>query len=165
MTDAAGDQFTEVQHFTASDRTELSVWTAVVGAGAGTKPAITVTTTSAADIGVSASEYSGLATTNPVDKVAQATGSTTSARSVSSGSTPATTGDNELAVGFYADSGFGNLATADPGYTARTSLGPNAYMDLLTEDAVVSASATPAASMQTGANTVWLASTIVFRSS
>ena len=55
MTDAAGDQFTEVQHFTASDRTELSVWTAVVGAGAGTKPAITVTTTSAAHIGVTAS--------------------------------------------------------------------------------------------------------------
>src|SRR5207244_353431 len=43
VTDVAHDTFTEVAHWTASDHTELSVWTAPVTAGAGQKPAVTVT--------------------------------------------------------------------------------------------------------------------------
>ena len=43
VTDAAGDTFTELTHFIASDGTEESVWTAPVTAGAGTKPAVTAT--------------------------------------------------------------------------------------------------------------------------
>lgn len=36
-------------------------------------------------------------------------------------------------------------------------------MDLLVEDATVAAGATPNATISTGANTIWLASTVVFK--
>ncbi len=62
VTDSAGNSYTEVLHFKASDNTEQSVWTAPITAGGGTKPAITVTPTSKADVGAIASEYSGLST-------------------------------------------------------------------------------------------------------
>ncbi len=71
-------------------------------------------------MGIAVLEYSGLSTAAgaaAVDQMASATGTTTTARAVSSGSTPATTAPNELSVGFYADSGFGDTLTADPGYT------------------------------------------------
>ena len=45
VTDAAGNTYTELTHFTAPDGTEMSVWTAPVTAGGGTKPAITAKTT------------------------------------------------------------------------------------------------------------------------
>jgi hypothetical protein len=60
VTDSAGNAYTEVLHFKASDGTEMSVWTAPITAGGGTRPAITVTPTATADIGVAASEYAGL---------------------------------------------------------------------------------------------------------
>ena len=74
---AAGNTYVEVQHFKASDKTELSVWTAPMAAGGGTKPAITVTSSARADVGVAAVEYSGLssvADTTVVDKSVQASG-------------------------------------------------------------------------------------------
>src|SRR5438034_4962760 len=51
VTDTAGDTFVKVLAFTASDHTQLSVWTAPVATG-GTKPTITAKATSAADVGV-----------------------------------------------------------------------------------------------------------------
>ena len=60
-------------------------------------------------MGVAVLEYSGLSTAAgaaAVDQFATATGTTSTARAVSSGSTAATTAPNELAVGFYSDSGF-----------------------------------------------------------
>ncbi|WP_096301203.1 fibronectin type III domain-containing protein [Jatrophihabitans sp. GAS493] len=161
--DAAGNTYSELLHFTASDGTEMSVWSAPVTAGSGTKPVITATTTKKADIGVGFSEYSGLAATSPVDVTAQAAGTTTANQAVSSGATPATT-QNGLAIGFYADSGFSTTPTADPGYTARVNLAKNGNMDLLTEDASVAAGATPGASAGTQAKTIWLMATIVFKS-
>ncbi|SDI95241.1 Glyoxal oxidase N-terminus [Frankineae bacterium MT45] len=163
VTDSAGNTYSELLHFTASDGTEMSIWSAPVTAGSGTKPVITATTTKKADIGIGFSEYSGLAATNPVDVTAQATGTTTANQAVSSGATPATT-QNGLAIGFYADSGFGTTPTADPGYTARVNLPKNGNMDLLTEDAPVTAGATPGASAGTQAKTIWLMATIVFKS-
>src|SRR6185437_8125314 len=50
VTDTAGNTYTEVLHFTGGDGTEQSVWTAPVTAGAGTKPTITVTPSSVADV-------------------------------------------------------------------------------------------------------------------
>ncbi len=167
VTDAAGNTYTEIVHFKASDRTEESVWTAPITAGGGTSPAVTVTPTAKADVGAAVSEYSGLsaaAGAAAVDQVSTATGTTSAAATVSSGATPATSSANELAVGAYVDSGFGDTLTAGSGFTARSNVSKTSDIELLTEDqAVPSAGATPAASAGTGANTPWLMSTVVFQ--
>ncbi len=57
----------------------MSVWSAPVTAGGGTRPAITVTPSSAADVGVGVLEYSGLssvADATVVDQMSHATGLT-----------------------------------------------------------------------------------------
>jgi hypothetical protein len=165
VTDSAGDTFTKLTSFTASDHTQMSVWTAVV-AGAGTKPTITATVTGASDVGVTALEYAGLSTaagTAAVDQQAAATGTTSGAQLVRSAATAPVTANGELAIGFYADSGFGTSLVGDPGYTTRANLSPNGNMDLLVEDLPVSTGATPAAGVTTGASTVWLMATLVFK--
>ena len=166
VTDSAGNTYTELTHFVASDGTELSVWTAPITAGGGTKPTITAKAASVADIGVAAVEYAGLSTAAgaaALDVQAHATGSTAAAATVSSGATPAATGGNELAVGFYADSGFGDTLTPGSGYTGRVSLAPTPDMELLVEDQSVAQGATPAATAGTGARTTWLMATLVLK--
>jgi hypothetical protein len=163
VTDSAGNTYTKVLSFVASDFTEMDVWSAPVTAGGGTKPTVTVKTSTSADIGVAVLDYSGLSST--VDVLKTATGSTTTARTVSSGSTAMTTAPMGLAMGFYVDSGFGTALTADPGYSSRANVSPNGNIDLLAEDTMVMMGATPAASAGTGANTVWLMATVVFKSS
>lgn len=104
ITDTAQNTYTEVQHFKASDGTELSVWTTPILKGGGTRPTITVTPTAKADVGVAAVEYAGLSTaggTSAIDKMSNSSGTTgASAATVSSGPTAATTASNELAIGF-----------------------------------------------------------------
>jgi hypothetical protein len=166
VTDSAGNTYTELTHFKASDQTEMSVWTAPITAGGGTKPTITAKVTSTADIGVAAVEYSGLSTAAgpaAVDVQAHATGTTAAAATVSSGATPATTGSNELAIGFYADSGFGDTLTPGAGYTSRVNVAPTGDMELLVEDQAVGQGATPAATAGTGAITPWLMATLVLK--
>jgi hypothetical protein len=166
VTDNAGDTFTKLTAFTASDHTQLSVWTAVVATG-GTKPTVTATATGSADIGVAVTEYSGLSTvagTAVVDQSATGTGTTGgSAQLVRSAQTGPATADGELALGFYVDSGFGTGLTGGAGYATRTNLSPNGSMDLLVEDAPVSTGGTPSAGVTTGASTMWLMATIVFK--
>jgi hypothetical protein len=165
VTDSAGDVFTKLTSFTASDHTQVSVWTAVVAAG-GTKPTITANVSKSADVGVAVAEYSGLSTAagaGSVDQLATGTGTTTSQQMVKSAVTPAVTADGELAVGFYADSGFSNTLTGDPGYTTRVNMSPNGNMDMLVEDTPVGTGGTPAAGVTTGASTVWLMATVVFK--
>jgi hypothetical protein len=143
------------------------VWTAPITAGGGTKPAITVTATASADIGAAASEYSGLsaaAGAAAVDQLKTATGTATAAGFVTSGPTPALTGDNGLAVGFYADSGFGRTLSADPSYTERVNVSPRNDMEFVTEDALPLRGDTPAARVSTGSNTPWTMATVVFKS-
>ena len=65
------------------------------------------------------------------------------------------TPDGELAIGFYADSGFGTHLTGDPAYTSRVNLSPNGFMDLLVEDTSVNTGARPAAGVTTGPSTTW----------
>jgi hypothetical protein len=166
VTDSAGDTFTEVRHFTGPDSAEQSIWTAPVTSGAGTTPTIAAKFTSAADGAISALEYSGLSTVSgaaAVDQQVSASGTTSTAGSVSSGPTAATNAGNELAVGFYSDSGFGDTLTAGAGYTARTNISGAGDMELLAEDQVVAAGATPAATVSTGAKTVWEMATVVFK--
>jgi Domain of unknown function (DUF1929)/Fibronectin type III domain len=167
VTDSAGDTFTELTSVTASDGTQLSVWTAPVTQSGGTKPTIMAKPTAQADMGIAVLEYSGLSTAaggGAVDRMASATGTTPSAQAVSSGATTATTAPNELSVGFYADSGFGDALTADPGYTGRVNVSPTGDIELFTEDSVVGQGATPAPSVSTGAATIWDMATVVFKS-
>lgn len=127
VTDSAGNTYTELTHFKASDGTELSVWTAPVTAGGGTKPTITAKATSSADVGVAAVEYSGLsaaADASVLDVQAHAAGTTSAAGAVTSGATPAVAGSGELAIGFYADSGFGDTLILGSGYAARVNVAP-----------------------------------------
>ncbi|MGV8978915.1 MAG: LamG-like jellyroll fold domain-containing protein [Cellulomonas sp.] len=163
VSDTAGDVFTKVTSFTASDHTEMSVWTAPVTAGAGQAPVITVTPTAMADVGVVAVEYAGLSATGTgVDVSAHATGTTSAAGSVSSGSTTSTLGANELAVGFYSDSGFGDTLTPGTGFTQRANLAPASDVELLVQDKLIPAGATVTSTVGTGANTTWEAAVVVF---
>jgi hypothetical protein len=168
VTDTAGNHYVELLHFTAAEATELSVWTAPITAGGGTRPTITVQPTSAADSGLAVLEYAGLSTLSDataVDRMAHATGWTSGATTVASGATAATTAGNELAVGLYVDSAYGNALIADPTYTLRTNVSPvTSDMEFLAEDRVVAAGATPNAKVSTGGGTPWLMATIVFKS-
>ncbi len=168
VTDSAGNSYTELTHFTASDGTELSVWTAPVTAGGGTKPTITARASGTADIGVAALEYAGLsaaAGTAALDVQAHATGTTGAAATVSSGATPPTTASGELALGFYADAGFGDTLTPGSGWAGRVTVAPASDMELLVEDQAVGQGATPAATVRTGASTTWLMAILVFKHS
>jgi hypothetical protein len=170
VTDSAGDSFTELLHYKASDKTEMSVWTAPITAGGGATPTITVTATGKADIGLDALEYSGLSTVadaTVMDQSKTASGKTGgAAATVSSGATPATTAGNELAIGFYADSGFGDSLTPGSGFTARVNISKTPDIELLAEDQLLpAAGATPNGSAGTGANTTWLMATVVLKSS
>ncbi len=167
VTDSAGDTFTEVTTATGSDGAQLSVWTAPITRSGGTAPAIVAKPTASADMGIAVLEYSGLSAatgTGAVDQVASGSGTTTSARAVSSGSTAATTAPNELSVGFYSDSGFGDSLTADPGYTKRVNVSPDGDIEMFAEDTIVGQGATPAPSVSTGASTIWEMATVVFKS-
>ena len=162
----AGNTYTELTHFAASDGTEMSVWTAPITAGGGTKPTVTARTTSSADIGVAAAEYSGLSTAadaTVLDVQAHAAGTSSGAATVSSGATPATAGSGELAIGFYVDSGFGDTLTPGSGFTGRVNVSPTSDMELLVEDQVVAQGAAPAATVATSAKTTWLMATLVLK--
>jgi hypothetical protein len=165
VTDSAGDTYVELLHFQASDKTEMSVWSAPVTAGGGTRPTITVKPSAAADVGAAALEYTGLSTVadaTVVDQMVHTSGTTNAAASVSSGATPATTTAGELALGFYADSGFGDTLTYGSGFTGRVNVSNTGDMELLAEDQPVALGAKPAAAAGTGAKTIWLMATIVF---
>jgi hypothetical protein len=167
VTDSAGDTFTELTKATGPDGTQLSVWSAPITASGGTTPTIMVKPSAKADLGLAVIEYSGLSTASgaaAVDQMATATGTTTTARAVSSGATAATTAPNELSVGFYSDSGFGDTLTAGPGYTGRVNVAPDGDMEMFVEDEVVGQGATPQPSVTTGASTIWEMATVVFKS-
>ena len=145
----------------------MSVWTAPITKGGGTRPTITATPSGSADLGIQVLEYSGLSTvtdTSVMDQVKTATGKTaTSAATVSSGATAPTTSGNELALGFYLDSGFGDTLAAGTGFTARANVSPTPDMEFLAEDQVAGLGATPNASARTGARTTWLMATVVLK--
>ena len=58
-------------------------------------------------------------------------------RAVSSGSTAPTTAEDELSIGFYLDSGFGDSPHGRPGYTPRANVAPGNDIELLAEDGIV----------------------------
>ena len=104
VTDSAGDTFTKLTSFSAGDGSQMSIWTAPIVNGGGTEPTITAKPSGTSDMAIAALEYQGLSTasgTTVLDQLATATGTTSSAATVQSGSTPTTSGANELAIGFY----------------------------------------------------------------
>ena len=140
VTDSAGNTYTELLHFSASDKTELSIWSAPITAGGGTKPVVKVTSSGTADVGATVLEYAGLSPATgaaAVDQLASATGTTGGAGSVSSGPTAATTADGELAIGFYVDSGFGNTINTGLGFTSRVNVSATSDMEFAVEDQTV----------------------------
>jgi len=168
VTDSAGNTYTKLTSLVASDKTQISVWTAPIAAGGGTRPTVTATASNRGDIGVTVLEYSGLsqaAGTGVLDVVKTASGTSGVPVTVSSGATAATTGSNELALGFYADSGFGDTLAAGTGFTARVNVAPAPDAEMLAEDQIVAAGATPNASAQitTGVTTTWLMATVVLK--
>jgi hypothetical protein len=167
VTDSAGNTYTELTHFTASDHAEMSVWTAPITGGGGSTVTVTAKATSPADIGLGVLEYSGLSTaagSGAVDVQAHATGTTgTKAAIVASGSTAAASAANELAVGFYVDSGFGDTLASGSGFISRLNVSPNRDMEFLAEDQLTASGATPNAAFSTGASTVWLAAVLVLK--
>src|SRR4051794_5768981 len=166
VTDSAGNTYTKATSVKASDNTELSVWTAPITAGDATKPTITVTATGSADIGAAALEYANLSTAAgaaAVDAAKTAIGTATGAGFVTSGATSALTGDNELALGVYVDSGFSRTLGADPNFAERVNVSPTSDVELEVEDATAGVGATPAARVSTGANTPWAMATVAFK--
>jgi hypothetical protein len=167
VTDSAGNVYVKLLQFKASDRTEMSLWTAPIIRGGGTQPTITATPSGAADLGIQILEYSGLspvADATVVDKLKTASGKTgSSAGTVQSGATAATTAGNELALGCYVDSGFAATLVAGAGFTARANVSPASDMEFLAEDQIVGLGATPSASVRTGARTTWLMATVVLK--
>ncbi|HEY6594067.1 MAG TPA: galactose oxidase-like domain-containing protein, partial [Asanoa sp.] len=167
VTDSAGNTYTKLTAIKANDDTELTVWSAPITNGGGTRPTITVRATGSADIGATVLEYSGLSTAAGaavVDQLKTATGKTTVAANVSSGATAASTAAGELAMGFYVDSGFSNALTGDSTYIVRTNVSPTGDMEMLAQDRVLTSSGTTANPItRTGANTPWLAATVVFK--
>jgi RHS repeat-associated protein len=167
VTDSAGNVYTKVAGQVASDGTEETVWTAPITAGGATKPTVTVTADSSADIGIAAMEYSGLSKasgTAAVDQTAMANGTTSGAGSVASGAATATAA-GELAVGAYVDSGFGNTLSYGSGWSGRVNVSPASDMEVAAEDQAAGLGSTPNAQVGTGAGTTWSMSTVVFRSS
>jgi hypothetical protein len=117
-------------------------------------------------LGIAALEYSGLLPVSDatvVDQAAHSTGPTSAAATVSSGATAPRTTSDELAVGFYVDSGFGDTLSAGSGFTGRTNVSQTSDMEFLVEDQLPGQGVTPNASTRTGANTIWLMSTVVFK--
>ena len=166
VTDTAGNTYTRVTGTRASDNTELSIWTAPITAGGGTKPAVRVTANGTADVGAAAVEYANLSTAaglDAIDRSITATGTAGATGFVASGPTQPVTGDNALALGFYVDSGFGRTLAADPAWTERVNESPTSDMEFVVEESLPLRGDTPNARVSTGANTPWSMATVVFK--
>jgi hypothetical protein len=68
-----------------------------------------------------------------------------------------------VALGFYADSGFGDTLSAGSGWALRDAVYPTSDMELLAEDRPVGSGATAQATAGTGARTTWLMATLVLK--
>jgi hypothetical protein len=130
--------------------------TGVYSANVATTALYTLTMTfTGANGSIAAACYTGLNTaSNAVDVTASATGTSTSP---ASGSTSATTGQNELLIGAFGDDGFNVAFTAGGGATVRASVQTGTDADVALED-VDSGSSCGAVSTSgtlSGAGTPW----------
>jgi len=119
----------------ATDHDTVGIFSRVNATGGAT----TVTAHGTTVVGLAIHEYSGLATTTPLDKT-QSNNATSG--SATSNSTATTTSANELVFGLIGTSGSGDTVTAGSGYQARETDAPG---HIATEDKIVSATGTYAA--------------------
>jgi hypothetical protein len=168
VTDSAGDHYTELLSRVASDGTEMSVWTAPVSGPSRSRPVVTVTPTAVADVGAVAVEYAGLSTAPgalAVDSIGGATGNTRGSAVIGASGREAAGAKGELAVGLYADSGFGDVVLPGTGWANRVDTPPtHGTMEMLIEDRIVGRGARPRATTKSGPRTPWLMAVVVFRS-
>jgi hypothetical protein len=145
----------------------MSVWTAPITHGGGTTPTITVTPSSTADVGAVALEYSGLSRAPgvaAVDKIVAAHGVTGGGGQVRTPAARSAADRQELAVGFYTDSGFGDKLAGGQGFRARVNISPTTTsMEHLVEDRLVNGGSRVAATVRTGSKTPWLMGLILFK--
>ncbi len=137
----AGNHYIELLHFTASDTRRSAFGPRPVTAGGGHTDDHG-DAQRRADVGAVTLEYSGLrpADATVVDQASHATARTSAPATVASGATPATAAGNELALGLYTDSGFGDTLTAGSGSTAATNISPARHR-LVAEDQSLAAGA------------------------
>ena len=169
VSDSAGNVYTK--HVTASNnrpsgyQAQVTIWSAVITAGAGAKLTVTATATASADLSVGVAEYSGLSTVSgsgAVDQTAGAGG--VSALNPASGSTAATTGGNELAVGAFGDGGSDIVITAGSGWHQRLNNSPNGLGTVALEDQLLSnPGATPNAQWSNASANSWAVAEVVFK--
>lgn len=170
VTDAAGNTYTKVTSFRASDNTEMSIWTAPITAGAGTRPVVTARSSASATMAITVTEYAGLSTaagTGSVDVFKTATGSAVGSGTAQSGATGGTTGVGEVAIGFYLDGGPSRSVSTPSGYTSRVSGVNNSTMEYLIADQTIWPTGTTANAQfsisQFLTTMPWLAATVVFK--
>ena len=137
VTDSSGDPFVEVTHFTASDGTEMSVWTAPVITGGSTPTPLPPSHLPPATWPSSPWSTPGCPRwpTSPRSTRCRTPSGPPRRRPRSSRPPrrPPRRAD-ELAVGFYADSGFGDSLAGGSGYTVRANVSPASDMEMLAED-------------------------------
>jgi hypothetical protein len=169
VSDSAGNVYTK--HVTATNnrpagfQAEVTVWSAVVSAGAGSRVTVTATSTGSADISIGAAEYSGLSTLSGAGAVDQvAAGGAVAASGPASGPTPATTSGNDLAVGFYGDGGSGVLITASAGWTQRFNNSANNQGTIaLADQLMVNTGSTSNSQWGNASPNSWAVAEVVFK--
>jgi len=108
VTDSAGNQYAKDKDAVESDNTHISIWSAPVTAGGGTKPTVTAhASASTNEWAMWVHEYSGLlgGTAGYLDGTNSHVVSASTSPFTSGASTPAPGASNEIAFGFYGDGG------------------------------------------------------------
>ena len=125
VTDTPGNSYVKDKDAVESDGTHISIWSAPIILGGGTKPTVTAhASASTNEWAMWVHEYSGVtsAPTNYLDGTNAFTTGVSSSPITSGASSPAPAAANELAFGFYGDGG-NNIATigVSAGWTQRGS--------------------------------------------
>jgi Carboxypeptidase regulatory-like domain/Calcineurin-like phosphoesterase len=169
VSDSAGNVYTK--HVTAINnrpsgfQAEVTIWSAVVIAGAGTRLTVTATSSGSADLSIGAAEYSGLSTLSGPGAVDQvAAGGAVGASGPASGATPATTNTNELAVGYYGDGGSNVAITPGTGWSQRFNNSANSQGTIALEDQLAAnPGATPNSQWSNASPNSWAVAEAVFK--
>lgn len=135
------------------------IFYSVVDTG-GTNFIITITASASSIHTAAAAEYSGVATSTPLDQIAAATGNGTAA---SSGATPTTTQANELIMGMVYSPPNVPTISAGATFTFRVNRVNNSRGSILLEDKNVTSTGTQTATGTISATNDWIAQCATFK--
>lgn len=136
----------------------LSIWYAFNVTGA-TTPTISVNKSKSMTMEAVCFHYSGLTTTNPLDKTATATGSS---NAPASGSTAALSQANEVVVGIFGSESGGATYTVGSGYGNLKQVTANGNSEMAMQDKQVAATTAVSSAATLSASTGWRASVLTF---